>query len=161
LYQTGLANLEKFRGLIGFRKSTHLGVRFINRVDIPIKPNQELQIDQYLRAFPLLPEIFHNKTMEQFFIVSQFQWSTNARVILQVGSADPQLINHASFVVDIDAIWAGEIPQAVEAAAAALLDLRHIKNEVFEACIGESARALFSRSPLDVSKNSDACTASP
>jgi len=145
---TALRNLEIFRTTVGVRKTLHLGVRFINRIDVPNPQSEPVFMADYVNVGLALPPTLSSAVFEQFGARVQMKLSDTVRVTLQASTIDDALIGHASLLLDIDAVWAGEMPSSIASISAALIDLQRAKNEVFEACITDDARALFEVAPL-------------
>jgi uncharacterized protein (TIGR04255 family) len=140
-------NLRTFRDMAGFRKLLHLGVRFINRIDIPMDSGN-IDMGRFLAIGPMFPPALANHNVENYFVNAQIAYSKVARVTIQTGLIPDALIGHISVLLDIDVVRLSDLPQKFDAIPEILLDLRAIKNDVFEICISDAARALFEVSPL-------------
>lgn len=142
-------NLGLLRETTGFRTLVQLGVRFINRIDIPLEPggSASTEVSRFLQIGPFIPAALTGNGMGNYFLSAQILHPT-ARVTIQTGQLPETLIAHTSVLLDIDVLCTSVLPQRVDALTEVLLDLRRIKNETFEACISDAARALFEVLPL-------------
>jgi uncharacterized protein (TIGR04255 family) len=125
-------------------KSTRLGVRFINKIDIPATP---IEIKDYLRVAVDVPAYLPQGLSGYFLQIevplSQFD-SVAAITSTLVPSPDE---NSTSLVLDIDASQAVQIDlmdeTEAEGIAAHLEQLREAKNYIFESCITDATRGLI------------------
>jgi uncharacterized protein (TIGR04255 family) len=130
----------KFRNTIN-RVST----RFINRIDIPIDPqSNQVNLDEYLNVGVTLPTSTQSMTIANLSVnctLASANDGLHRNIRLQ--SVQSPLIDHISFVIDLD-LYTSTSPFRSESAMWAAIDgLRAPKNDLFEACITEKARALF------------------
>jgi uncharacterized protein (TIGR04255 family) len=126
---------------LGYRRITRIGVRYINRIDIPATA-PIIQQEDYLNIYPHLPEEFQAVTA--YSVVTQLPVPDIGCVLtLNSSSAPSPLLGHAAFVVDQDIAKEGDPPQNDEGIYALLNQIRVKKNEIFEACIKPRARELF------------------
>lgn len=128
--------------IVGFRPLDSLSTRYINRIDVPTKIGLKPQVSDYLTVGVVTPEAVGNLDV----------FSLNARVlsddgrfqhVINAGIADPVLIDHTSFLLDIDTITVGAIPNRPEERWNIVAELQHRKNKCFELCITDEARRLF------------------
>jgi uncharacterized protein (TIGR04255 family) len=134
---------DLFKRLTGFRKLSQIGVRYINRVDIPFpeKPGAPFNADEYLLIGPTIPQPpfppMESSTM-------QVRCPTELGEIVCNNARVPSpLVNHHSFVLDIDIIRRVNVPQSDDELWIYIDQVRDQKNMLFEACITDKARALF------------------
>lgn len=129
--------------IVGWREVSRVGVRYINRIDIPTPEERPVTIEDYLRLnFKLppadLPPVTH------FAINAQAPLGKdNCKLILNAGSVPSPLVKTASFVLDIDVSLETELPRNEEALWEIVGRMREHKNFVFETCITDRTRALF------------------
>jgi uncharacterized protein (TIGR04255 family) len=121
-----------------------IGIRYINRIDVPIKQAEILDIDDYLQFAPRIPD-FSKRPMNGFLVQATRptdveHWS--ATVTSSVVSPPP-LINHVSLVLDIDIFRTEQIPGRDSDLWNCIDAIRPLKNAIFEACITDEARKLF------------------
>lgn len=65
--------------------------------------------------------------------------------IINTGSVPSPLIDHISFVLDIDLVRNQNLPKSDEEVEACLAELRHMKNKIFESFVTDASRELFGR----------------
>ncbi len=146
--QEVVQNLRLLREEAGFRKLVHFGVRFINRIDIPTKGDEGIDLSNFFRIGPTLPPQLGVHDLEAYFLTTQISYSEEVRITIQTGPVPETLIGHSSVLLDIDVTLKSNLPQKLDTISETMLDLRRIKNETFEACISDAARALFEAQPL-------------
>ena len=137
------ANFEVFTKVVGRKKVTRLGTRFINRIDIPKEQVKVRPLEQFFNIGIKLPNRVAREESE-FALVSQFvEASTGAKIILNCGEIVPALLDHVSFNLDIDAFWDSDVSGRIEDMWEQAELLRVAKNACFESCITDDIRALF------------------
>jgi uncharacterized protein (TIGR04255 family) len=125
----------------GFREIARVGVRYINRIDIPMENNQ-VDHQKYLNIYPSLPKPL------DFIDGYAIQISTKLKNIgcnlkINSGAVPSPLLNHISFLVDLDVSNMNAPPQKDEDLYTLLMGIRKEKNIVFEECITDFSRKLF------------------
>jgi len=125
---------------VGYRKIIRVGVRYINRIDIPTA-DPVVYEEEFLNVYPHIPEVLG--PMMQYAVQTQLQ-ITDIECILTLNSSvvPSPLIGHRAFVIDID-IGKDSPPQNDDAIYELINRIRVAKNRVFEACITDRARELF------------------
>ena len=128
------------------QKVTRASVRFINRIDIPIRETQHIDLDDYFRTAPkIAPEL--PQELKTYFIRLELPMpgstdnSNRVLIITETPAAAPNA-NVISAVLDIDAIVQNMSTNAAEAWAI-IEELRDVKNFAFEACITDGIRNLI------------------
>jgi len=144
LQERSRAAWAEWRDSVAHKIIKRIGVRYINRIDIPIRQSEILDIEEYLRIVPRVPE-FSKRPLSGFWAqvtkpTDIPHWSVS--VTSNIVSPAP-LINHVSVALDIDVFRIEQIPgrdadlwECVDAA-------RSLKNTIFESCITDEARRLF------------------
>jgi uncharacterized protein (TIGR04255 family) len=126
---------------LGYRKITRIGVRYINRIDIPATA-PIIEHEEYLNIYPHMPTEL--QSLMAYSVVAQLPLPDIGCILtLNSSSAPSQLLGHAAFIVDQDIGKDDDPPQSDEEIYALLNQIRVKKNEVFEACITPRARELF------------------
>jgi uncharacterized protein (TIGR04255 family) len=126
---------------LGYRKITRIGVRYINRIDIPAT-DPIIQHEEYLNVYPNMPAEF--QALMAYNVVAQLSLpEIGCMLTLNSSSAPSLLLGHAAFIVDQDIAKEGDPPQSDDGIYGLLNQIRVKKNEVFEACIKPRARELF------------------
>ncbi|WP_190233820.1 MULTISPECIES: TIGR04255 family protein [unclassified Mesorhizobium] len=123
---------------------TRVGMRFINRIDIPTAGLEHFDIRDYLKLQPLVPRIAE-KPMSGYLVQASMptanpNWDCN---IASTTVLDPPLINHTSILLDIDVYRTRDIPSKAAEILPILEEARALKNTIFELCITDKARELF------------------
>jgi uncharacterized protein (TIGR04255 family) len=124
-------------------KVVRVGVRFINRLDLPNPNGGGVDLDQYLRTAPrIAPEL--PQQLESFFL--RFQLLTAgeppARLTITETGLEPANPDVVSILLDIDAFVQG-IEVAGPTAWQFIERLRHEKNSAFESSITDATRKLI------------------
>jgi uncharacterized protein (TIGR04255 family) len=149
-YQGWDALLERVRRdlhiaheVTGLRKIVQLGVRYINRIDVPIN-GPITRYEDYLTINLSLPEIWDG--------ISNYGWrferpypELSSLAIVQSAIIAPEIPNHAAFLLDIDVIRKQDVPTKVEDVFLLLGKMRDLKNNIFELSITNTARASFAK----------------
>jgi len=136
-------NFDALNKAVGRRKVVRLGVRFINRIDIPQERMTGHSIYDFINLGIALPKDLARENGPFSFSINFVEMSTGARVILQGGQIIGALLDHLSFNLDIDAFWDSDIPGRIDEMWQIAELLRKAKNACFEHCITDSVRSLF------------------
>jgi uncharacterized protein (TIGR04255 family) len=135
---------EVYRDLIHPTKVTRLGVRYVNRIDIP---SARVEIKDYLRTAidvsPYLPQMIASHFLQVEVPLSRY----GAVATITSTSVPPSQEDATSLILDIDAWRPTDVDLALDGASSAIhnaLDsLRQAKNYTFEACITDATRGLI------------------
>jgi uncharacterized protein (TIGR04255 family) len=131
---------DAWKKSVGYRKVIRVGVRYINRIDIPTA-EPVLYEEQFLNVYPDIPEVLG--PMMQYALQTQLSITDIGCILTLNSSVVPSpLIGHRSFVIDLD-IAKDSPPQNDDAIYELISRIRIAKNRVFEACITDRARELF------------------
>ena len=136
---------QAYRMVVRPTKASRLGVRFINKIDIP---QASIEIKDYLRTAvdvsPYLPQL----TARYFLQVVVPILSFDASATITSTIVAPPTEDSTSLILDIDTWREFDIPLEGDAGderiRETLDDLRKAKNYVFEACITDATRGLIS-----------------
>ena len=127
-----------------YSKIKRIGIRYLNRIDIPFRKGDRIDVEDYLTIFPKYPEphllkSFTNYTIqvEGPFCVEEYYLIVNTNVVKS------PLIDHFSIVLDLDLSPQGAPPQRNDAIWKMINRMREYKNNAFEMCITDKARELF------------------
>lgn len=129
-----------YRGSITLEKITRIAVRYINQIDIPIR-----QID-YKDYFRTIPEVSPTlpQALSGFFMQLHFpQTDFGGNLILTQTAVPPPGPDTNSLILDLDVFKQETETRSDEEVWNLLETLRERKNEFFEGCITDKARALF------------------
>ena len=121
-----------------------IGVRYINRIDIPLTAGGPLNIEDYLAFVPSVAAITDQPMLGYLMQVAipTYDPCWNA-TITTTALGDTQIPAHASIILDIDVARTTDIPLNDKLLWPIIDQARLIKNDVFERCIKEPARKLF------------------
>jgi uncharacterized protein (TIGR04255 family) len=142
--RASIAWAEWRRNVTGTSAPKRIGIRYVNRIDVPIKQAGIIDIDDYLRFGARMPE-FSRRPMTGFLVqitrpTDLEHWSAT---ITSTIATPPPLINHVSVVLDIDVFRTEQIPGRNPDLWDCIDAVRPLKNDIFEACITDEARKLF------------------
>lgn len=129
--------------LSGYRQINQLGVRYVNRIDVPGQKGV-FRYEDYLTINLSLPENWDS--------INNYGWRLEKiypelGLLANIQSAiiAPEIPNHAAFLLDIDVIRPNEISAKIEEVFLQLEKMRCLKNEIFELSITDTARASFKK----------------
>ena len=135
---------REWRELITYSALKRIGIRYVNRIDVPIMQNAMLDIEAYLKFSANVPQ-FSKRALSGFLVqitrpTDVEHWSVS--ITSTIVSPAP-LINHVSLLLDIDVFRTEQIPGRDTDLWASIDAVRELKNAIFEACITDEARKLF------------------
>ena len=132
----------ELRKEIGFNALKRIGVRYINRLDVPLVPNLPIKIEHYLNIEPKFPDaipMLQAFTMQTVHELPQI----GCAATINVGSVASLLPEHTAFLLDIDIGRNNSVPQSHSDIRGQLDIMRIEKNRVFEVCVTDAARELL------------------
>jgi uncharacterized protein (TIGR04255 family) len=124
---------------------SRIGVRFINRLDIPEAHKGKAKLEDYLAIGFRLPSRLID-VMDQFsgqFLTKIGDDKNNFGAIINIASAPSPLALHKSIILDIDIYRDSRLPQSDDDLWKVLGIMRDHKNMIFESCITDKARKMF------------------
>lgn len=138
---------KRWKKVAGYHRIQRLGIRYINRIDIPVPDGEaKIQIEDYLTVYPEYPEpglIFglsaYTMQIAGSLGVGDFYLTMNTK------AEPPPLLEHLSIVLDLDVSLMVDVPQKDGDIWKILEEMRHHKNDIFEASITDKSRELFDR----------------
>jgi len=136
-------NFDGFTKLVGRKKVVRMGVRFINRIDIPSADLSGRPLAEFIRVGLDIPSPLVRVWGGFSLATNLVEASTGTKIVLQAGEIAAALIDHFSFRLDIDAYSDAEIPGRIDEMWDRAELLRSAKNAVFESCITDASRKLF------------------
>jgi uncharacterized protein (TIGR04255 family) len=144
LYDEAREHWKALASLMKRKEVSHASTRFINRIDIPIVIGERIDINGYFNIGIKLPSCTQEMSNKLFNFSSSFvHKSGKYRYILQMSSSPSPLLDHESFIIDIDIATTGIAPLNEDKLWELVGSLRPLKNELFEACITAETRKLF------------------
>lgn len=139
-----LSRFAQYRKASGFASLNRLGLRYINRIDIPIRnPMEMLRIEDYIKAYPHYPEDEFNPLTS---FTSQMAFMPNddgLTAVITVARVPSPVPRHTSLLFDIDVGLIDAVPQRTEDIRTALNKAHVEKNRIFELLMTKKARELF------------------
>ena len=130
-----------WKKLVGFQTINRIGVRYINRIDIPIT-GPIVEYEKFLNVYPKLPGML-NPTEAYAIQTSSHLKDIDSRLILNSAVVPSPILDHASFLIDLDISKESNLPQNDNDIFDLLKKIRVKKNAIFEICITRRARELF------------------
>jgi uncharacterized protein (TIGR04255 family) len=130
-----------WKNVVGFVEISRIGVRFINRIDIPLV-NNSADYEKYLNIYPKLPGALSNLTSYAIQSVSKLD-DIGCLLTINSGVVPSPVLGKASFLIDFDIARASDVPQNDIEISKLLAQIRDKKNEVFEASVSDAAKMLF------------------
>ena len=126
---------------IGFQIISRIGVRYINRIDIPITA-PVIEYEGFLNVYPKLPDSLN--PIHAYAVQAVLELK-DIDCLLRINSAavPSPILGHSSFVIDLDISKEINPPQSDNDIYDLLNKIRVQKNAVFEACVSSRARELF------------------
>jgi uncharacterized protein (TIGR04255 family) len=129
------------RRILGFQTVERIGVRYINRVDIPME-GKSIAHEDYLNVFPRVPAELG--PLNAYTVQVQiFMDDLKAQLVINSASVPAPILKHASFVIDQDIVRLADVPQKDGDIFDLIGRIRDRKNHVFESCVTDQARSLF------------------
>lgn len=121
-----------------------VGVRFINRIDIPTNGTDTVRLEQYLTVYPQMAA--YQRPSTNFLVQTSMDghvknWQVNVTVAPYV---PPPVPDHLAILLDIDVFRTDEIPAREDDFWAIVDEARSVKNDVFERTVTPLAKELFS-----------------
>jgi uncharacterized protein (TIGR04255 family) len=121
-----------------------IGVRYVNRIDIPVVDSETVDVESYLAFHPQTPPQFR-LAMNSFLVQSERPLGVdNCKVMMLSATVPSPLVSTLSLGLDIDVFRDTDIPRRDDELWALVNRMRAHKNFVFENCITDRARDLFS-----------------
>ena len=143
LYGRFTRDYELIHGVVGFKRVGRIGVRFINRLDVPVVRGERFDVSRYLNVYPYTPHISTNSMLATQLRFEHDDSENGVVTIVSTGTVDPVLINHHSYLLDIDVVKTQNIPMKREDVVANVDSLRRVKNKMFETLVTDAAREIF------------------
>jgi uncharacterized protein (TIGR04255 family) len=138
-------NWGVWRKIAGWHEVARVGVRYINRIDVPNPNDEPLPFGDYLQFRPIFPEFEGRRGVDTFAINGAMAIANSSlKVILNAGNTPSPLVRTTSFLLDIDISQEGDLPRNDNALWTLIDGIRVHKNRIFESCITDLSRKLFS-----------------
>ena len=134
---------EVWRKSAGHTALSRIGVRYVNRIDVPIENRALVRLEDYLNVFPKSPDDLGGPLSAYAMQVVRPLDVDDCVLALNTATVAPPLIGFASFALDIDVFREANLPQRDDDLWDIVTRMRGHKNRIFESCITHRARALF------------------
>jgi uncharacterized protein (TIGR04255 family) len=134
---------EVWRKSAGHTPLSRIGVRYINRIDIPVENVTLVRLEDYLNVFPKSPADLGAPLSAYAMQVTRPLNADDCVLTLTTATVAPPLIGFVSLVLDLDVFREANLPQRDDDMWDILTRMRGHKNRIFESCITDRARALF------------------
>lgn len=129
--------LKSYFEVSGADRVNRVGVRYINRIVLP--PN--VQLGQYFRCGPIVPPGLP-PNIAGFLNRAEYLYDEETRLIVTFASIETA--EKASWLLlDLDVIWEGPVPLALDAALAKVDELHEREGTAFESLITDKTREVF------------------
>jgi uncharacterized protein (TIGR04255 family) len=135
-------NWSDWEKVVGWKEVSRIGVRYINRIDIPYSPTGITQLEDYFGFTVDVPESLG--PLANFAINAEMPMTEKIKVVINHAATPSPLVQTNSFLLDLDLAIEQALPTSEKALWEAIEGLRSVKNTVFEACITDRTRELFS-----------------
>jgi uncharacterized protein (TIGR04255 family) len=144
LKSRALVGYDRWKKIAGFKPLERVGVRYINRIDVP-NTGAKIQLEDYLRIHPRVPVFVEPAPVDSYTLQVVQTVLNKYKLTINTATVPPPSINFFSFLLDIDVGL--EKPKTVRSDdLSSLLDeMRDVKNTVFEQLITDRLREIFRR----------------
>ncbi|MCA1595197.1 MAG: TIGR04255 family protein [Chloroflexi bacterium] len=130
---------NRYRSRLGAFDITRVGLRYINRIDIPFP---QVELKDYFNTTPEVAPQLHYNALSAYYMQLQIpQPDLDATLIIRETFSEPSTTGVVSVILDIDLFVEASIGE--EELWPRLESLRVRKNEVFEASITDHTRELI------------------
>jgi uncharacterized protein (TIGR04255 family) len=138
-------NYDLHRAAVGHRAVTRIGIRYVNRIDVP---DADMPADGARGLLNFLPSTPQSLEISPSTFSARVEFAskkTGFLIILQSSTLPPALINHTSYLLDIDVIKNADLPQKPEDIWNLIGSSRIEKNAIFESSITDALRKVFDK----------------
>lgn len=132
---------DVYRDKLNPQEVVRIAVRYINRIDLP---GDSVDLKEYFRTSPeIAPEL--PQQLEGYFMQLRFAYpNVSGHCLINQTIVPPARENVISVVLDIDLFRSQDLPQIEDDIWTCFESLHTGKNAIFEACITDPTRRLFS-----------------
>ncbi len=131
---------EIYNAMFNPKNITRIATRFINRIEIPL-PLSKFQ--DYILNMPPIPSCLPQE-YANFFMQIHVPCSDGIRSAIITETIEPIQANLLPFILDINVSQNLNLDKTKENLTRNFQEIRVIKNQIFESCITENTRNLFS-----------------
>jgi uncharacterized protein (TIGR04255 family) len=134
----------RWRKIVGTRVIERIGLRYLNRIDIPIVEAKTISPSDYVTFFPTSISVLEEPARIFQCQVSTRHKNLNFDVNLISATIESVLIGHSALLLDCDVHrYRLDVPQSDSQIWEMLTSARNAKNDIFEACITEKTRRMI------------------
>jgi uncharacterized protein (TIGR04255 family) len=124
-------NWVLWKRAVGWQGVVRVGVRYINRIDVPNPDEKPIPADEYLLFRPVLPVFEGSQVADSFAINASMRIANSEfQLILNAGPTASPLVRTTSFLLDIDVSRETNLPKNDDALWALVDEIRTLKNRV-------------------------------
>lgn len=134
---------DTWRKAVNFQPIERVGMRYINRIDLPITGSL-VQYEDYVTVYPALPALLDPCAYHSVYVRVLLE-DIQSELNLKSAVVESPLPDHLAIVVDLDIVRMYQTPPNDEELYSFISQARTKKNEIFEASITDKARELFSQ----------------
>jgi len=129
--------------LTGPKKLARIGMRYINRIDVPTDPDSGLcRYEDYIAINLELPSLMDPLSAYSWHIERTFS-DSGLKAMMRSATLIPEIPGTVAFLLDIDVAMVMDIPLKIEEVLDNLEPMRALKNSLFECAITDRARKAF------------------
>lgn len=145
LYSKFILAWKSWKKVANTKPVVRLGVRFINRIDIPLNVDNKIELHDYLTFYPNVPNLSPEPMIGYLIQVTQpaiegSKWSAN----ITSTTLQSPLVNNLSLLLDVDVFRSEDLPLKDEELWTMIAEVRTFKNAIFNKCLTSKAQELFS-----------------
>jgi len=135
-----LDNLSKYREIAKPKGLKRLGLRYINKIDIPQK---SIELSDYFNYYPYIPKVLP-QIHGAFTVRTEIPYEENRdQMLLTIGSAISEKPDALSFLLDFDYVMVIPDKVAIDQVGEWIEKAHAVVEENFEACITDKCRKIF------------------
>jgi uncharacterized protein (TIGR04255 family) len=147
-FSTGAADVFGIaRNMMSYSKIGRIGVRYINRIDIPIEHDSgqpvPIRLEDYLLIHSEYPESVFGSVQGYTMQFVTALPGIASRATINVATTESPAPRFGSIIFDIDIGREAEVPQREDQISSLLDSIRVEKNRIFAGCLTDKAKALF------------------
>tara|TARA_R110002049_G_C9139994_1_gene559534 strand:- start:669 stop:1406 length:738 start_codon:yes stop_codon:yes gene_type:complete len=132
-----------WRKIVGYKEVEKIGLRYINRIDIPAD-NPIVRYEDYINVFPHVPSVLEPNS---YFSINMQVPLLDIHSLLNIKTAivKSPVPKHLALILDLDVVKTFDAPNTDDAYFKYLEAAHTKKNEIFEASIKDKSRELFQK----------------
>lgn len=136
------SDLHRIPRKVGFPPLSRIGLRYRNRIDVPLDERQTGRYEDYLTVNISLPAMLDPLNGYEWRVVKKFK-SEGLELNLFSAVILSPIPNCTGILLDIDISCMQDLPSNIDSLKHKLDQMRAKKNDIFELCVTDEARATF------------------